>query len=172
MINNILKDIHQNSNVQNDQSINQYYLPKIIVVMFFIIFLFWFFFRILPTVYWQRPSWQRFMQFPIVCERTRIWTFWPNIPFSMKTQYTVRPPKSYSPELKILWRNECTIFSFSKMRYGKNKFFLMFLHVSKSQFIFSDMNPDCSNLLCVRNFQSRITIQNFLTKLGRHILSM
>ena len=84
------------------------------------------FFRILPTVYWQRPSWQRFMQFPIVCERTRIWTFWPNIPFSMKTQYTVRPPKSYSPELKILWRNECTIFSFSKMRYVENIFFLLY----------------------------------------------
>ena len=107
----------------NTRSMRKYgrTLFKIIAVMFLSDF-YLFFFRILPTVYWQRPSWQRFMQFPIVCERTRIWTFWPNIPFSMKTQYTVRPPKSYSPELKILWRNECTIFSFSKMRYAGNKY--------------------------------------------------
>ena len=108
---------------------------------------FLFFFRILPTVYWQRPSWQRFMQFPIVCERTRIWTFWPNIPFSMKTQYTVRPPKSYSPELKILWRNECTIFSFSKMRYGENKFFFM-LHTMVRLFMVTGLYGCFGMLLC------------------------
>ena len=44
----------------------------------------------------------------------------------------------------------------SEQLWLQNIFFYLFLHVSKSQFFFSNLNYNCSNLLDMRNIQERI----------------